>query len=624
MLVIDHVTFRIGRRVLLDNASATINQGQHVGLIGQNGSGKTTLLKIIQGVLEPETGEVSIVDGARIGITSQEAPSGDTPIIEFVLKFDRELISLQREAEEIADPYRIAEIHDRLRQIDASTAKARAAKILSGLGFPEANQTQTCQSLSGGWRMRVALAGLLFSAPEILLLDEPTNHLDFEATIWLTDFLKAYPGTVLVVSHDRELLNNVTTGIIHLENCDLTFYTGNFDRFDAARRQRLNQIEAVRRKQDIQKERILKFVERFRYKATKAKQAQSRLKLLEKMEPLPEISGNETRLFDFPEPKPIPPPLFNFDRVAAGYGEKEILKNLSLRIDSEDRIALLGANGNGKSTFLKILSGTLSARKGIVSKSRKLKVGYFSQHQAEELDLSATPFLELFRRKSAYPEERLRSHLARFGFSQERAETAVGLLSGGERARLLFALMSAEAPNVLLLDEPTNHLDMDSRDALIQAINNFPGAVIIVSHDPYVINMVADRLWLVENGSITPFDGALDEYRAQILRSRKIESESFNKKSSRALGRKEIRRDQAEQRLLMAPIRKQLKETEREIEILTERKECIARELADPELYKGRNASIAVLQKEHFDLGRKLSDAENEWLRLSDLLESPA
>jgi len=621
VLVIERLTYRVGPRVLLDDVNATINQGKHVGLFGKNGSGKTTLLKIIKGELEPETGSILIQSGAKIGMTSQEAPAGQDSIINFVLQSDKELLSLKQEARSADDPARIAEIHDRLDQIDASRAKTRAAKILAGLGFSETSQHQTCDSLSGGWRMRVGLAALLFTSPDILLLDEPTNHLDIESAVWLTDFLRTYAGTIIVVSHDRELLNNVAEGIVHLENSQLAYYGGNFDQFDSVRRQRLNQIESERRKQEIQKERIIRFVERFRYKATKAKQAQSRLKLLEKMQPLPDIQGEMDRNFNFPDPKPLPPPLFSLDRVSAAYEDKVILKNLSLRIDADDRIALLGANGNGKSTFIKLLAGQLSIGQGILSKSRKLKVGYFAQHQSDSLDPSSTPAIEMSRRRRSDNEEKIRNHLGGFGFSQERADTHISDLSGGEKARLLFALMSADAPNVLLLDEPTNHLDMDSRDALIQALNDFSGAVIIVSHDPYVIEMIADRLWLVEDGSIIQFDGDLNDYRSKVLRPSKTARDVGGQHGKKNHTRKSKRQEDAIKRQQLSPLYKKLRDTEKTITNLSSKKRELSERLSDPELYAGDPQLIVSLQREHGETLAALEREEAAWIEVSERIE---
>ncbi len=624
MLVIERLTYRVGQRVLLDGVNATINQGKHVGLFGRNGTGKTTLLKIIKGELEPETGSVLIPGGTKIGITSQEAPAGQDSIINFVLQSDKELLSLQQEARSAGDPARIAEIHDRLEQIDASRAKTRAAKILAGLGFSESLQQQTCNSLSGGWRMRVGLAALLFTSPDLLLLDEPTNHLDIESVVWLTEFLRTYAGTIIVVSHDRALLNNVAEGIVHLENSQLVYYGGNFDQFDLVRRQRLNLIEAQRRKQEIQKERIIRFVERFRYKATKAKQAQSRLKLLEKLQPLPNIQGEMDRTFTFPDPKPLPPPLFSLDRVSTAYADRIILKNLSLGIDADDRIALLGANGSGKSTFIKLLAGQLSAKQGILSKSRKLRVGYFAQHQSDSLDSASTPVIEMSRRRRSDNEEQIRSHLGGFGFSQERADTQISALSGGEKARLLFALMSADAPNVLLLDEPTNHLDMDSRDALIQALNDFQGAVIIVSHDPHVIEMIADRLWLVKDGSIIQFDGDFNDYRLKVLHPSKTARDKGHQRGKKTKSQKSKRQEDAIKRQQLSPLYQKLRETEKRITEFTLKQRDLSEKLSDPGLYVGDTELIVSLKKEHADTSAALEQEETAWIAISEQIEREA
>ena len=423
MLRLDEITYRIGPRTLFDGASVTVNPGHRVGFVGRNGTGKTTLLGIVTGVTEPDSGTISVPSRWRVGITRQEAPDGPESLIETVLAADEELAALNAEAETATDPHRIAEIHVRLHDKEASRAQARAARLLAGLGFDEATQQLPCQSFSGGWRMRVALAALLFTEPDLLLLDEPTNHLDLEASLWLESYLRNYPGTVLLVSHDRDLLNRVAGEILHLENGKLTLYSGNYDRFEATRRMRLDQNAKLRAKQDAQKSQIMKFVERFRYKATKAKQAQSRLKMLERMEPSPEHREEGTVAFTFPAPKPaLASPLYTTEKVSLGYDAKAVLENLSLRLDADDRIALIGANGNGKSTLLKLLAGRLSPMTGEVTKSGKLRVGYFAQHQADELDLAATPLIAMTRKRPDEPPTQVRAQLGRFGFGQERAE----------------------------------------------------------------------------------------------------------------------------------------------------------------------------------------------------------
>ena len=512
MLRIDTLTYRIGPRLLLDGASATVNPGHRVGLVGRNGCGKTTLLRLITGELDADGGGTEMPNGWRIGISTQEAPGGPESLIETVLAADPELAALTAEAETATDAHRIADIHARLHDKGAHAAPARAARILAGLGFDDEAQQKPCGEFSGGWRMRVALAALLFNAPDLLLLDEPTNHLDLEACLWLEDFLKRYKGTVVLVSHDRDLLNRVVEEILHLENGKLKLYQGGYDRFETTRRMQLELNAKAKVKQDAQRAHIQKFVDRFRYKATKAKQAQSRMKMLARMEPIPEHREVGSVTFAFPEPEPLAPPLYTADDVDVGYDGTPVLSGLDFRLDNDDRIALLGANGNGKSTLIKLLAGRLQPQSGRVNKSAKLSVGYFAQHQADELDLEASPLVELSRKRPGDTEQQWRAHLGRFGFSQERAKTKIENLSGGEKARLLFALMSCDAPHILLLDEPTNHLDVESRQALVQAINAFEGAVIIVSHDPHIIGLTADRFWLVDGGRVRPFDGDLDDY----------------------------------------------------------------------------------------------------------------
>ncbi|MGZ6242532.1 MAG: ABC-F family ATP-binding cassette domain-containing protein [Candidatus Binataceae bacterium] len=620
MLRIHDLTYRIGGRVLLDQADAAINSGHRVGLVGRNGTGKTTLLRLITGELAPESGGIEVPSNWHIGVTSQEAPSSDSSLIDTVLASDRELTALNAEAATATDPDRIAAIHARLQDKRAHSAPARAARILDGLGFDAAAQQRPCSAFSGGWRMRVALAGLLFTEPELLLLDEPTNHLDLEATLWLEDYLKHYPGTILLVSHDRDLLNRVPTEILHLEGAKLTLYRGGYDRFESARRMQLAQSEKARVKQAARRAEIQGFIDRFRAKATKAKQAQSRIKMLERMEPIAEYHAEAVARFTFPEPEALSPPLYTLDRVSIGYGGKPVLSNLTLRLDTDDRIALLGANGNGKSTLMKLLAGRLEPMAGEVSKSSKLRIGYFAQHQAEELDLSATPLLELGRRKVGQ-EKDLRAHLGAFGFSQERAETRISSLSGGEKARLLFALMAVERPHILLLDEPTNHLDMDSREALTESLNAFDGAVVIVSHDPYILELTVDRFWLVERGRVTNFDGDMDDYRARIAEN-EATARDRTPVSEAKDDRKDERRRAAERRQALAPLKKQLQQTETQVNALTKEREQIKEALADPKIYAAGSGKAVDLQKRLGAVEKDLASAEERWFALHEELES--
>jgi ATP-binding cassette subfamily F protein 3 len=621
MLKVENLTYRIGARVLFDRASVTVNEGHRVGLVGRNGTGKTTLLKLVTSELEVDGGAIGVPSRWRVGITRQEAPASERRLVDTVLDADGELRLLQREAATAADPSRIAEIHTRLDEIDAHTAPARAARILAGLGFDEAAQQRPCREFSGGWRMRVALAALLFTRPDLLLLDEPTNHLDLEASIWLEDYLRHYPGTIVLVSHDRNLLNRVVEEIVHLENGKLTLYAGGYDRFERTRRERLAQDASAREKQEAQRKHMQSYVDRFRYKASKARQAQSRLKMLARMEPIPEHREEGSVTFTFPEPEALPPPLLDLDRVDVGYDGMAVLRDIRLRFDADDRIALLGANGNGKSTLIKLVAGRLAPLAGEVTRSRKLRIGYFAQHQADELNLAETPVAALARRRPEDRETALRAHLGRFGLPQQRAETRIGDLSGGEKARLLFALMSADRPHVLLLDEPTNHLDIDSRQALIQALADFAGAVIIVSHDPHIVELTADRLLLVADGRVTPYDGDMDDYRALLLGRRKTAESDDPRADGRPAGRRVDRKAAAERRRELAPLREQALAAEKTIDRLTETRDRINAALANPKLHAGDAALAVELRKQLGQIEKQLASAEGSWLELQGRLE---
>ncbi|WP_020594029.1 ABC-F family ATP-binding cassette domain-containing protein [Kiloniella laminariae] len=635
MLHINNLSYRIVGRPIFDAASATVHKGDNVGFIGRNGTGKTTLLRIISGEIHSEPGEINFPNNTRVGKVAQEAPSGDTSLIDTVLATDHERASLLKEAESATDPTRIVEIHERLVDIDADTAPSRAARILAGLGFNEEAQQQPCSSLSGGWRMRVALASLLFAEPDFLLLDEPTNHLDLEATIWLESYLKSYPGTLLLVSHDRSLLNNVANKIIHLENQQLVSYTGNYDQFEQVRRERLDHQAAQHAKQQEQRKHIQSFIDRFKAKASKAKQAQSRVKMLERMEPIAAVAEDSTLAFDFPSPKELAPPLINLDQVSIGYEPgKAILKNLNLRLDMEDRIALLGANGNGKSTLVKLLAGRLEAQEGLFYKSTKLKIGYFAQDQAEELDLEATPYTLMARlMKTGTPESKVRAQLGRFGFGVNHVATKVGALSGGEKARLLFALTTRDAPHILLMDEPTNHLDVDSREALVQAMNSFEGAIVLVSHDPHLIELTADRFWLVGEGTVKAYDGDLEDYKKLLIEQRRQErqktrtrndgtADTVDAERSKNMSKKDKRRAAAEARAAGGDLKKVVRMAEQKVEKLQAKKEKLETELADPAIYESSNVRQLELTREIGKLDKELSKAEEEWLTAQEKYEA--
>ena len=518
MLMISDLTYRIGGRILLEGASAAIPDGHKVGLVGRNGTGKSTLLKLILGELAAESGEASMPRGARIGTVAQEAPGGEESLIEVVLAGDIERSALLSEAETAHDPHRIAEIQTRLADIDAYSAESRAAIILSGLGFTEDVMRGPCSALSGGWRMRVALAAALFGAPDVLLLDEPTNYLDLEGSIWLQSYIRDYPHTILLVSHDRDLLNIAVDSILHLDQLKLTIYPGSYDNFERQRREQQALNVKMKKKQDDQRAHMQAFVDRFKAKASKARQAQSRMKALAKLEPIADMVDDRVAPIVFPNPeRMMAPPAVAWDKCGAGYGERMVLRNISLRMDPDDRIALLGSNGNGKSTFAKLLCGKIKPMAGEMRQPGKLTIGYFAQHQMDDLDENRTPFEYISSLMPDAPVPKRRAHLGALGFGARLADSKCETLSGGEKARLLFMLATFHKPHVLVLDEPTNHLDIDSREALVMAINDYEGAVILISHDRHIIETCADQLWLVKDGTVQPYDGDMEDYTNLVL-----------------------------------------------------------------------------------------------------------
>ena len=619
MLHLNDVTLRLGGRVLLERASVHLPAGQRTGLVGANGSGKTSLLRLILGELTADAGEVRLRRNARVGWVAQEAPGGDRTPRAAVLEADRERARLLCAAKTAREPHAIAEIQTRLADIGAHAAPARASAILAGLGFDEPAQQQPLASFSGGWRMRVALAAVLFAAPDLLLLDEPTNHLDLEASLWLEDYLRRYPKTLLLVSHDRELLNRVPERIVHLDQRKLTSYAGAYDAFERIRREKLALQAKERARIEARRKHMQAFVDRFRYKATKARQAQSRLKAIAKLEPIPAVIEAPQVVLRFPKPQVPPPPLITLERAAAGYGDHVVLDRLDLRLDPDDRIALLGANGNGKSTFAKLLAGQITPLSGEVARASKLRVGYFAQHQIEALRPGDSALQHLARRLPAEREERLRTRLGGFGLSQDKAELPAEVLSGGEKARLTFALISAEAPQFLVLDEPTNHLDIDSRDALVEAINDFPGAVLLISHDPHLIELTADRLWLVAGGRVQPFDGDLEDYRRLLLGRGAAQPASGV--ASGGDSRRAQRQRQADLRTRLAPLRQAAKAAERELERLTTERAALAAKLADGATYDRSGDEIAALIRHEAEIKAAIEAAEHRWLAAEEALE---
>jgi ATP-binding cassette subfamily F protein 3 len=619
MLVIDDLTLRVAGRGLIEDASAQVPDGARVGLVGRNGTGKSSLFRAICGELPIEHGSITVPPRARIGRLPQEAPDGPEALIDVVLAADSERTALIAEAEAARDPHRIAEIQTRLADIGAHAAPARAAGILAGLGFAHADQQRACHEFSGGWRMRVALAAVLFAQPDLLLLDEPTNYLDLEGTLWLEDHLARYPHTAIVISHDRDLLDNAVESILHLGDRRLTFFRGGFTAFERQRRERQALDQKFAKKQEAERKRITAFVERFRAKASKARQAQSRLKLLAKLEPPAAVVADEVREIVIPDPERLlSPPIIAFDGVGAAYEPgKPVLRRVTLRIDNDDRIALLGANGNGKSTLTKLISGRLDPSEGRITRADRLTVAYFAQHQLDELDPAGSAYTHVRRLMLDAPEARIRARAGAIGFPGETADTPVANLSGGEKSRLLMGLACFDAPHLVVLDEPTNHLDVDSRAALVEAINAFAGAVILVSHDRYLLEACADRLWLVQNGTVAPFDGDLDDYRALVLGRGTDGNRDDAAKSDNRPSRTDARRAAAERRAELAPLKRRITAAETAMAKLGKRITEIDAAMADPKLYERDPARVTGLAKERADAATALAAAEEEWLALS-------
>ena len=622
MLTINNVTVRLGGRTILDRASASIPPGGRVGLIGRNGAGKSTLMKAIIGEIDPDDGEVEMPRRTRLGYIAQEAPSGTATPFETVLAADTERAALLEESEHCTEPHRLGDIHERLLAIDAYSAPARAARILIGLGFEEDMQGQPLDSLSGGWKMRVALASLLFSAPDLLLLDEPSNHLDLEATLWLENFLKAYPGTLIVISHERDLLNNVVDHIVHLQGGKLTLYPGGYDSFERQRAERAAQLAAAKASQDAQRARLQDYVARNSARASTAKQAQSRAKMLAKMQPITALIDDPTLSFDFPNPSELRPPLITLDLAAVGYGAKPVLQRLNLRIDPDDRIALLGRNGNGKTTLARLLAAQLPAMEGSIHQSGKMQIGYFTQYQVEELAGDATPLEHMTRAMTGKTPGAIRAQLGRFGFSGNRAIAQVGTLSGGERARLALALVTRDAPHLLILDEPTNHLDVDAREALVQALNSYEGAVILISHDRHMVELTADRLVLVDHGTAVDYPGSMEDYIDFVLGRNQPKSGADGKQK----GTKQDRKASAKEREAERALKKQVSEAEAAVAKLQAQVSALDRAMFDP---KGAAPDLARLAMGELSRRRaaqadELERAEAAWLLLSERAEQAA
>ncbi|WP_194095915.1 ABC-F family ATP-binding cassette domain-containing protein [Marivivens aquimaris] len=612
MLRLDDISYSIEGRVLIEHASAVIPTGHKVGLVGRNGTGKTTLFKLIRGELHLDTGDIDLPRGWRIGGVSQEVPGNEVSLIDTVLAADTERAALMAESETATDGTRIAEIQTRLADIDAWSAEARASSILKGLGFTDEEQKMPCSAFSGGWRMRVALAAVLFSEPDLLLLDEPTNYLDLEGALWLENYLTRYPHTVVIVSHDRELLNRSVTGILHLNDKKLTYWTGTYDSFVRQRAEQRAVLEQAAKKQDAKRAHLQSFVDRFKAKATKAKQAQSRVKMLEKMETIRVPEDAARTVFTFPSPEPLSPPIIRVEGGKIGYDGKAVLSRLNLRIDQDDRIALLGRNGEGKSTLSKLLSDRLELMEGEKVSSSKLRIGFFAQHQVDELRIEETPLQHLQRELPDQTPSKLRARLAGFGLMAAQVETEVGRLSGGQKARLSLLLATLDAPHLLILDEPTNHLDIESREALVEALTAYNGAVILVSHDMHLLSLVADRLWLVKDGQVAPYDDDLDAYRKMLLSSDKPAEKTAAPKP----------KPQKADRNTILALRAEVRKCEERIEKINEIRDRVASELADPALYEDSNsAKLEKLNRKWAEAVDATERAEALWMEALEKLE---
>jgi ATP-binding cassette subfamily F protein 3 len=624
MLSITDISVRIAGRLLIDHGTAQIVPGARVGLIGRNGAGKSTLFQAIRGELPLEAGSIAIPPRWRVGSLAQEAPNGPESLIEVVLKADLERDALLREADTAHDPHRIAEIQTRLVDIDAHSAPARAAAILSGLGFSTADQARPCSEFSGGWRMRVALAATLFAAPDLLLLDEPTNYLDLEGTLWLEDHLANYPRTVIVISHDRDLLDTSVDQILHLDRGKLTLYRGSYSSYEEQRATREMLDAKHAKRQDAERKRLQAFVDRFKAKASKARQAQSRVKMLEKMKPIAALVRQDVREITFPAPeKMLSPPIIAVDAVSVGYDPKNpVLNRVTLRIDNDDRIALLGSNGNGKSTLVKLLANRLAPFSGKITRADKISIAYFAQHQLDELNEDGSPYDHVRKLMPDAPETKVRGRTGAIGFSGKAGDTLVKSLSGGEKARLLLGLATFFGPNMIILDEPTNHLDIDSRAALAEAINEFPGAVIMVSHDRYLIESCADRLWVVADRAVTPYDGDLDDYRRLVLSARGMRASSRDREADeRGNGRDKPQKAKGEKRV---PLKQKISEAEAEIERINGIIAKIDTALALPDLFQRDPKQAAQLSKARAGAASALQRAEEQWLAASSSYDEAA
>ena len=625
LLTLTDITIRMAGRTLLSHADLTVDPGRRIGLVGRNGAGKSTLFKAITGVVPLDGGDIRFSSRARMAQVKQEAPSGPQSLLDTVLEGDEERSALMAEADDpTTEGMRLAEVHDRLHAIGADAAPARAATILAGLGFDAATQLRPVEEFSGGWRMRVALATALFANPDLLLLDEPTNHLDLEATLWLETWLAKFPGACLLISHDRGLLDRCVDSIAHLDQTKISLTPGGYDEFVRIRTERAMQQKSANERIADQKAHMQAFVDRFRASAAKAKQAQARIKAIARLPQIESVIEDTVTRFNFPEPAQLSPPILSMEQVSCGYDGRAILKNMSLRIDMEDRIALLGANGNGKSTLAKLVAGRMEAMAGTLRRGPKLRVGYFAQHQEEELIEHETPIDHMQRALPQATLQQVRAQLARFGLDADRASNRISACSGGEKARLLLALATRDAPQLLILDEPTNHLDIDAKDAMVRALGSFSGAVLLITHDPNLVELVADQLWLVADGTVRTYDGDMDEYRVFLAEKARITGRPAGRGDATGMqGKHDKKKKNVEGKSVLAPLRKQASAAEQKLAKLSDEMKKVEETLAAPSIYQPHRMSDLITAKTKMsDLKRELKTAEADWLAAAEALEA--
>jgi ATP-binding cassette, subfamily F, member 3 len=622
MLKLDNISYSVAGRPLIEGASVMIPEGHKVGIVGRNGTGKTTLFKLIRGELALDGGDITLPARARIGGVAQEVPGNEVSLLDTVLAADVERADLMARSETETDGAAIAEIQMRLADIDAWSAEARAASILKGLGFTDEEQAMPCSAFSGGWRMRVALAAVLFATPDLLLLDEPTNYLDLEGALWLESYLARYPHSVLVISHDRGLLNRAVGSILHLEDKTLTLYQGGYETFAETRAARLAVAASEARKQEARRAHLQSFVDRFRAKASKAVQAQSRLKMIAKLKPITTPQEAALKRFTFPEPEDLSPPILRLEGASTGYDGTPVLQRLNLRIDQDDRIALLGRNGEGKSTLSKLLASKLDVMDGTRIASSKLRVGYFAQHQVDELHIDETPIDHIRRLRPDEGQARLRARLGGFGIGADQADTVVGRLSGGQKARLSLMLATLDAPHMLILDEPTNHLDIESREALVEALTGYSGAIVLVSHDMHLLSLVADRLWLVKDGTVAAYDGDLDSYRRMLLDQKPRPAAKEPSTPAEAPAKAPAPKPKRQAREILLALRADVRKCEERIEKLNTMRDRISAKLADPTIYDDvRLGDMEHWQRKYAEVMDGLDRAETLWMAALDRLE---